>query len=137
MINRILFDGTQSGSQIDTLTVMNGDLTAEKIWGEDQGSWTNQGDLIYGHPTAVNPGYKAQVANTVGPLLYVLTVYNFGGYADFISKTVVNKISGTADGLPTGGLNYTVVVNAKGRVISQAPVGIGIPAGTKTVFTYY
>ena len=137
VINRILFDGTQSGAQIDTLTVTNGDLTAEKIWGEDQGSWSNQGDLIYGHATAANPGYKAQVANAVGPLLYVLTVYNFGGYADFISKTVVNKISGTADGLPTGGFNYSVGVDATGRVSSQTPVGPGIPAGTKTVFTYY
>jgi hypothetical protein len=137
VINRILFDGTTTGAQIDSLTVTDGNMTAEKIWGEDQGAWSKQADLIYGHAAAANPGYKAEVANAVGPLLYVLSVYNFGGYADYISKAIMNKISGTGDGLPAGGFNYSESIDATGRVSTQTPVGPGVPAGTKTVFTYY
>ena len=137
IINTILFDGTYDNAQIDSLKVTDGNVTGLKVWGEDQGNWEKQGDLSLGHVTAANPGYKEQVANAVGPLLYVLAVYNYGGYNDYISKALTNKITGTSDGLPAAGINYAVGLDATGRVSSIAPTGAGVPAGTKTVFTYY
>ena len=58
-------------------------------------------------------------------------------YGDYISKAVMNKISGTGDGLPAGGYNYTVSTDGTGRVSAITLTGPGVPAGAKTVFTYY
>lgn len=137
IINTILFDGTYNDAQIDSLKVTDGNITGTKVWGADQGAWEKQGDVTLGHVTAANPGYKEPVANAIGPLLYVLTLYNYGGYNDFISKALTNKITGTADGLPPGGYNWSVSVDASGRVSAISLTGAGVPAGSKTVFTYY
>jgi len=137
VICKVLFDGTVNNAQFDTLVVTGGNITGEKVWNVDNGSVEKQGDLILGHATAANPGYKAEVANSVGPLLYVLSIYNFGGYGDYISKGVMNKIGGVAEGLPPGGYSYNVSTDAKGRVSTLTPVGAGVPAGVKTVFNYY
>lgn len=137
VICNILFDGTFNDAQIDTLVITSGNITGEKVWGFDNGTPELQGNLTYGHAAAANPGYKAEVANAVGPLLYVLSVYNFGGYADYISKAVMNKVSGYADGLPSAGYGYNVSTDDKGRVSSIAPTGAGVPAGVKVIFTYY
>jgi len=137
IINTILFDGTYNDAQIDSLKVTDGNITGTKVWGADQGTWEKQGDVTLAHVTAANPGYKEPVANAIGPLLYVLSVYNYGGYNDFISKALTNKISGEADGLPPGGFNYSVSVDASARVSSMSLTGVGVPAGSKTVFTYY
>jgi len=136
-ICKILFDGTTTDAQIDTLIVTDGNLTGIKVWGENGGTWEQQGNITYGHATAANPGYKAEIANAVGPLLYVLSVYNYGGYGDYISKAVMNKVTGQADGLPAGGFSYTVSTDSKGRVSTFTPAGVGAPAGVKTTFTYY
>lgn len=137
IISKILFDGTENDAQIDTLTITNGNVTSERVWGEDQGAWEDQGEIVLGRATAANPGYKEQVAKTVGPLLYVLSVYNYGGYGDYISKAVMNKITGNAEGIPPSGLNYSATLDASGRVSALTASGLGVPAGVKTVFTYY
>lgn len=137
IICTILFEGTMDDAQIDSLLVTDGNFTAEKIWGTDNGSWEKQGDVTFGHATAANPGYKAEIAGSVGPLLYVLSVYNFGGWSDYISKSTVNKVTGVADGLPPGGFSYAVHTDAQGRVSSVTPTGAGVPAGIETAFNYY
>ena len=137
IICRVLFDGTTTDAQIDTLVVTDGNLTGEKVWGEDGGIWEQQGNVTFGHAAAANPAYKADIATSVGPLLFVLSVYNYGGHADYISKAVMNKVSGMADGLPSGGVNYTISVDGTGRVSAITPTGAGVPAGAKTVFMYY
>lgn len=133
----ILFEGTMDDAFIDSLKVTDGNLTAEKVWGADYSPWEKQGDIAYGHATAANPGYKAEIAGSVGPLLYVLSTYNYGGYADFISKAVMNKITGVSDGLPASGVNYSIKADSKGRVSTMTASGVGVPSGVQTVFNYY
>lgn len=137
IVCNIRFEGTPDDSHFDTLTVQNGDITNEKVWTTDFGPWQMEADLTLGHATAANPGYKAEIAGSVGPLLYVLSAYNFGGYSDFISKTIVGRITGTSDGVPPGGIGYTPKVDAKGRVSSVTATGAGVPLGIVTAFTYY
>ena len=142
VICHIFFGGDLSSDAFsDTLVYTDGNMTNQKVWAWDpggNGEWEDQANLIYGHSTAANPGYKAEIANTVGPLLYEISIYNFGGWGDFISKGVINKVTGRADGLPPGGVTYTIQADATGRVSETIP-NFGGPgaAGTKTVFTYY
>ncbi len=133
IICRILFEGTDYDSHIDTLVMNNGNMTGLKVWGIDQGVLEKQADVIYDHAAAANPAYKAEIANSVGPLLYILTVYNYGGYADFLSKSVINKVSGKAEGLPGYTISYKINVDGSGRVSSLTYPGV---AGANT-FNYY
>lgn len=56
---------------------------------------------------------------TVGPLLYVCTLNAYTGYGDFISRNIVEKITGIGDGIPLpGGLNFTAVADASNKVIN-------------------
>ncbi|MDO6435467.1 hypothetical protein Q4E93_32940 [Flavitalea sp. BT771] len=135
IVATVSFDGSVDGSQIDTLTVSGGNVTQEKVYINESGSWNKQGDVAFGHVAGANPGYKAEIAGSLGPLLYILQVNGFGGYSDYISKSLTNKVTGTAEGLPGAGINYTVGVDATGRISSITPAGA--PAGTKMVFTYY
>lgn len=138
-ICRIFFGGDLSSDAFaDTLVITDGNWTGQKVWGWDHGvgQWEDQGQITYGHAAAANPGYKAEVANAVGPLLHELSTYNFGGYGDYISKTIVNKVSGMADGLPAGGVSYSTRADASGRVTELTPNGAG-STEYKTVFTYY
>jgi hypothetical protein len=136
IICSILSDGTMDNAMIDSLLVTNGDVTAEKVWSSDNGVWSKQGDVHFGHATAANPTYKAEIAGTVGPLLYVLSVYNYGGWTDFISRSIMNKVTGVADGLPPGGFNYTIKVDGSGRVSGLTPTGAGAPSGG-IIYNYY
>jgi hypothetical protein len=132
----ILFEGTMNDAKIDSLMVTDGNITAERLWGADNGVWSKEGDVIYGHATAANPGYKAEIANNVGPLLYILSIYNFGGWSDYISKSIMNKVTGVADGLPPGGFNYTIQVDGTGRVSGLVPAGVGAGSG-EINYNYY
>ena len=132
----VLFEGTMDDAQVDSLLLTDGNFTGEKIWSTDNGTWQKQGDVVYGHATAANPGYKAEISASVGPLLYVLSVNNFGGWSDYISKSILNKVTGVADGLPTGGFNYSIKLDGTGRVSGLTPVGV--PAGTAEInYNYY
>ena len=136
IICTILFEGTMDDAKIDSLIVTGGNFIGEKLWGTDNGSWVQEGDVAYGHATAANPGYKAEIAGSVGPLLYVLSVYNYGGWSDYISKSTFNKVAGVADGLPPGGFSYSIKVDGTGRVSQLTPVGV--PAGTAEIdYNYY
>ena len=118
------------------IVVTGGNFIGEKLWGTDNGSWVQEGDVAYGHATAANPGYKAEIAGSVGPLLYVLSVYNYGGWSDYISKSTMNKVTGVADGLPPGGFSYSIKVDGTGRVSKMTPTGV--PAGTAEIdYNYY
>lgn len=136
IICTILFEGTMDDGQIDSLLVTNGNLTAEKVWGTNNGAWEKQADVTYGHATAANPGYKAEIAGSVGPLLYVLTTYSYGGWSDYISKSTMNKVTGVGDGLPPGGFSYSVNADGSGRVSKLTPAGVA--AGSVAInFNYY
>jgi hypothetical protein len=137
IIGSTLFDGTLNNALIDTLTIKDGNITGERVWVADNGPLAYQGATTLGHSTAANPGYKPEIANTVGPLLAMLSINNYGGYTDFLSKTVMNKVTGDVEGLPPGGLSYSVSADGQGRVSSVTPHGTDVPDGVKTVFTYY
>jgi len=140
VICRIFFAGDlNSDAFADTLVVTDGNMTGQKVWGWDHGvgEWEDQGQVTYGHAAAANPAYKAEIANSVGPLLYVLSVYSLGGWADYISKGIINKVGSRADGLPPGGVTYSVSTDGTGRVSAITPTGVGVPSGVRTEFTYY
>lgn len=137
IIMTILGDGTMDDATVDTLLVKDGNIAAEKIWQADNGTWEKQGDVQYSHATAANPGYKSEIAGSIGPLLYVLSIYTYGGWGDYISKAAINKVFGDGDGLPPGGFNYSVKVDGSGRVNKLVPSAVGMPAGYELDFNYY
>ncbi len=138
MATTVLFDGTIANNQVDTLFLTNGNITEERIYFPNNAGTADSlvADLQVGHAASANPGYQPAIANTVGPLLFILAVDGFGGYSDFISNTVVNKLTGIVDGLPAGGiLNYTIKTDASGRVIESS---VNTAQGySNIVFTYY
>jgi len=138
IISRIFADGDLSSeAYADTMIVTDGNMTGEKLWTWDpnETQWTDQEQVTYGRAAAANPGYKAEIAAAVGPLLHALSLYNFSGYGDYVSKNIVNKLTGMLEGLPPGGASYTTHVDATGRVTELLP---SIPgADGKVVFTYY
>jgi len=136
IISETLYQGAVTDASVDTLTVSNGDVTGEKVWGTNQGSWEKQIDFSFVRASAANPGYKDHIASTIGPLLYVLDSYNYSAYGDYTSRTVISKLSGTAWGIP-GSITYNASLDGSGRVSAITPTGIGVPAGTTTMFTYY
>ncbi|HVW61654.1 MAG TPA: hypothetical protein VHC48_16490 [Puia sp.] len=139
IISRVFVAGDLSSeAYADTMVVTDGNWTGAKVWFWDpsEGQWADEEQVTYGHSAAANPGYKAEVANAVGPLLHVLSLYNFSGYADYVSKTIVTKVTGMLEDLPPGGAIYTAHADASGRVTELTPNGLGT-SGYKTVFTYY
>lgn len=137
VICRVLFDGTMDNALIDSLKVADGNVTEEIVWVADNGALQYQGHMMLGHSAAANPAYKAEIAGSVGPLLSMLSINNYGGYSDYISKSVMNKVNGDADGLPPGGYSYAVSADGQGRVSVITPKGSDVPDEARTVFSYY
>jgi hypothetical protein len=139
IIIRTLDFGSTSSETIDSLVVSNGNVTGELLWVTDNtGTLVQNGNITIGHATVANPAYKAQIAGSIGPLLHMMDNYNYGAYTDYISKAMINKVSGIADGASIT-IDYTISVDASGRVSSWTPVSASLPsgAGDKTTFTYY
>jgi L-fucose isomerase-like protein len=117
--------------------VSNGDITSEKVWDNpNRGSWVKQIEDSFVHDSVANPGYENHIANTIGPLLYLLDAYNYSAYNDYTSKTVVRKTNWTTRGV-SGTIIYDISVDGSGKVSATTPTGSGISAGTTIVFTYY
>jgi len=139
IICRVLFNGAiDNYVSIDTLVMKDGNMVGQKLWTINQGVLEQQKNVVFDRGTAANPAYKADIASSVGPLLYILSVYNYRGFSDFLSRYVVKGISGVADGLPGGaGLSYSVSIDGSGRVAATSLDGSSVLSGVKTVFTYY
>jgi hypothetical protein len=134
----VLFEGTLQDNQIDTLFLSNGNVSEERIYTSDIPGQPDDldGDVHFGYASTANPTYHPAITNSIGPLLTILEIDGFGGNVDFLSKNVVDKLTGPAQGLPTGvSINYTLTNDSKGR-LSQMSASFGGTTGT-IVFNYY
>jgi hypothetical protein len=119
IVSRVLFDGTASNDQVDTIFFTNGNVTSQHIYYPNNAGTADSlsGSPRYGYSTSVNPLYHAGIAGTAGILLNLLAYDGFGGYVDFLSADAINMASNLGGGLPAGTvLNFTVVPDSKGRV---------------------
>jgi hypothetical protein len=131
-----LFDGTPLNRQIDTLFMNNGNIGTEHIYLPNNAGTADslQGSLQFGYASTANPAYHEAIANSIGPLLFLIHLDGYGGLDDFLSKNILNKISGT--GLtPGGSLNYSLSNDSKGR-LSSMTASYGGQFNTIT-FRYY
>jgi hypothetical protein len=119
VISTMLFDGTINGDvQIDTLLLSNGNITSNHI--------NEDGQLAietFGFAGYANPLYYPGIANSVGPLLFNLTLDGYGGIGDYISKNTISSISGTGGDLPPIPIPISFSIDSKGRVWKETVFG--------------
>ena len=134
----VLWEGTAEDNQIDTLFITNGNTTAEHIYTSDIPGQPDdlQGAVNYGFSSIPNPGYHADISNSIGPLLTIIGIDGFGGAVDFISKDALSQVSGIGSGLPTGAtITYTLTKDSKGRLSTRSASYAGVTGSD--VFNYY
>ncbi len=133
----VLYNGSFSNSQTDTLLIENGNITAQHIYAPNTAGNADSlfADLEFTYGTYANPAYDSLLSNTAGPLLFFLTLNAFGGYEDFISKNLATSVSGYGSILPPGGgLTLTPTSISNGKVTRVAET-LGSQSGS-VVFTY-
>ena len=114
----VLFNGSTSNNQIDTIFVSNGNATAIHTYMSNSTGTADSlvGALNFGFSTTANPLYHSALTNAMGPLLYTLQVDNYGGSLDPISVNALNTVSGTLDGFSGVTLNFSLINDAVGRL---------------------
>jgi hypothetical protein len=134
----VLFNGTAMDNQIDTLYISGGNVATADTWQPNDAGTADslQGVLKFGYSGLANPMYHSAITNSIGPLLYILTVEGLSGGMDPISQKASNSLSGQIDGLPQGvTINFSQTTDSKGRlsVLSASVFGIG----ETVLFNYY
>jgi hypothetical protein len=131
----ILFEGSYYDNQLDSLFLSNGNVTTNRVYYSNMSyTETLSGSGQFGYSSYANPAYYPAIANSVGPLLNLLTYDGFGGYTDFNSKELIDQISGTGGGLPPIPVNINWATDNKGRVGKGTAAGI---PGSYIQFYYY
>jgi len=125
----VLFDGTYSNTQVDTMFLSNGNIARTSIY------YPQSPDSAYttlSFSSYANPGYHSNIASTIGPLLNIFSIDGFGGI-DFVSQKIETGASVVDDGSPAIGVTYTVTLDSKGRVGELTAPGVSGEA----VYSYY
>jgi hypothetical protein len=133
-----LYEGTADDNLIDTLYISNSNIGGEVVYLSNIPGQPDvlQGDVHFTNTSTANPAYHAPISNSIGPLLFNLTVNSNGDFVDFISKNAWQRISGTEGSPPSDvALTYTLITDSKGR-LAKMTAGSGTSAGTIT-FSYY
>jgi hypothetical protein len=135
----ILFTGTASNNQIDTLFMSSGNAATINTWMPNNAGTADslQGSLKFGYSGLANPMYHPAITSSIGPLLYSLAVDGLGGGLDPVSQKAPSSFSGNIDGLPPGlTINFSQTTDSKGRlsVLSASVFGFG---GETIYFNYY
>ncbi|PWT71251.1 MAG: hypothetical protein C5B59_18595 [Bacteroidetes bacterium] len=140
IVSTVLFEGSNNPGdyQIDTMFMSNGDIQREHIYYPNLSGTGDSlsANLFLGYSAYPNPGYQSSISQSVGPLLFILTYDGYGGFTDFISRNLLNKLAGSGSGLPPGGVNYTVIPDAGGKII-ESDMEPGTPYGGVIKYTYY
>lgn len=138
----ILFTGVANeatNNEIDTLYMSNGNAVTINTWMPNDAATADslQGSLKFGYSGIANPAYHSAITNSIGPLLYSLTVNGPGGGLDPVSQKAQSSISGVIDGLPsTITLNFSQTTDSKGR-LSVTSVSVPGFGGETIYFNYY
>lgn len=114
----VLFNGSTTNNQIDTIFVSNGNVSAVHSYVSNSAGTADSlvGSLQFGFSSTGNPLYHSALTTAMGPLLYILQVDNFGGSLDPISINAFNSVSGTLDGFSGVTLNFSLIDDAVGRL---------------------
>ena len=114
----VLFNGSESNNQIDTIFVSNGNVSAVHSYVSNSAGTGDSlvGALQFGFSSTANPLYHSGITASVGPLLYILQVDNYGGSLDPISVNAFNTISGTLDGYSGVTLTFGLINDSLGRL---------------------
>ena len=131
------YEGTPDNNLIDTLYVGNGNINGEVVYLSDIPGQPDvrQGDVHFTDASTANPAYHAAISNSIGPLLFNLTLNSNGDFVDFISKNAWQRIDGTESSPPSNvSLTYTLITDNKGR-LAKMTAGPGSTASIS--FSYY
>ena len=133
-----LFEGTQADNQIDTLFISNANISREVIYSPDVPGQPDllQGDVHFTDASTANPAYHAAMSNSIGPLLFNLSLNNGADFVDFLSRNAFQQIAGTESSSPgTVSLSYSLSTDSKGRLATMTS-SFGGSTGTIT-YHYY
>ena len=114
----VLFNGSANNNQIDTIFVGNGNVSAVHSYVSNSTGTADSlvGSLQFGFSSTANPLYHSALTASIGPLLYILQVGNYGGSLDPISVNAYNSVSGTLDGFSGVTLSFSLINDAVGRL---------------------
>lgn len=135
----VIFGRGSQNYLIDTMFLSGGNVYKEHIYLPNSAGTADSLNAapIYNFASYANPAYNAELSSAVGPLLYVCSLNAYAGYGDFISKNIVDKVSGIGDGIPlVGGLSLTPVADAKGKVVELLG-NSGGQGNYRYIFSYY
>ena len=135
----VYFEFDHSDHQIDTLYLSNGNISKEKIYYPNDARTADslEGNTQYNYSGLTNPAWHSAVANTIGPLLFILNYDDNGSVMDPISKNAFSKVSITDPGNPISyGISFNQQTDNKGRLTVLTPIGDPDPAD-KAIFNYY
>jgi hypothetical protein len=139
IVSRLLFDGTASNNQIDTVFLSNGNVSSQHIYYPNNAGTADSlsGSPQYGYSSSLNPLYHSEIVGTTGPLLNLLAYDGYGGFNDFLSPDAINKAWNLGNGLPVGTvLNFNLIADSKSRVALITISSIGGGSASIT-FNYY
>ena len=133
----VLFNGSTANNQIDTIFVGNGNVSAVHSYVSNSAGTADSlvGALQFGFSSTANPLYHSALTASVGPLLYILQVDNYGGSLDPISVNAFNTVSGTLDGFSGVTLTFSLINDAVGRLNVMSASLLG--ASEIIYFKYY
>lgn len=135
----VLFTGSATNNQIDTLFLSGGNAAIINTWMSNKAGTadSSRGSLVFGYGSTANPMYHPAITGSIGPLLYILAVNGMGGAMDPVSEKAPNSLSGNIAGLPPGlTLHFTQQTDSKGRV-TELSAGIPGIGGESVYFNYY
>ena len=133
----VQFSSSVGDNQIDTLTITNGNATKQVVYYPNSAGTADslEGTLKIGYSANGNPAYHAAISNSLGPLLFILSLDGFSNFVDFNSKDMANSITDIEPGVPNRTINYSFTSDSKGRV-SKANYS-GYPDTYRLVYSYY
>lgn len=134
----VYFDFDVRDHQVDTLFMSNGNISKEKVYYPNAAYTADslEGSTQYSFSGVTNPAWHPAVANSIGPLLFILNIDDYGSPLDPLSKNAFSKVGIVDTGLPVGyGYTFNQQTDSKGRLVQLTPVGGA--AGDKVVYNYY
>lgn len=130
-----LFGGDILDRQLDSIFIVNGNVSEERIYYSNNSPIAEfSGSAQYEYSSSLNPTYQPAITPTIGPLLHILIYDGFGGFTDFASKNLFNKMIFRNNTNTTTERNCIWSLDSNGNVISGRISG---PQPSYFEFSYY
>jgi hypothetical protein len=135
MSSMFLFGGNFLQRQLDSLFISKENMDEETFYYSNGNPIAEfSGSLQQEYSSFTNPTYQPGIISTIGPLLHILTYDGYGGFNDFISKNLFNKMVFLDDTNTTVEGNGNWNTDTNGNVVNGTITG---PIQAYIEFSYY